>query len=53
MVDNNISAAMKHFNDYNKKNYIITHIDNTNRPFKFDEELYDMNIILKIQLCKR
>ena len=41
MVSDDISAAIKHYNDYDTKNYLITFINPLNRPFKFDEKLYE------------
>lgn len=38
---NDISYAMKFFNDYNEDNYIITYINSKNLEFKFDEDLYN------------
>jgi hypothetical protein len=42
MATGDISAAMKYYNDYDTKNYLITFINTANRPFKFDEELYEV-----------
>jgi len=41
MVGDDISTAMKYYNDYDTKNYLITYINPLNRPFKFDEKLYE------------
>jgi hypothetical protein len=40
---NDISFAMKYFNDFNKNNYTITYLNNEfDKKYEFDEELYDI-----------
>jgi len=40
---NDISFAMKYFNDFYKNNYTITYLNNEfDKKYEFDEELYDI-----------